>query len=263
MPTMLDTIVSHKRVELERDKASVPFRELEVRIVDLPPTRSFAGALRRRRGIHLIAEIKKASPSKGVIRSDFDPVSIAGAYASAGADALSVLTDERFFQGSLDIFRAVHECVDLPILRKDFTLDIYHLYQSRVAGADAVLLIAAILTDDELRRFVGVAEALGLACLVEAHDESELDRALDAGAQIIGVNNRDLKTFETSLETTYRLRRAIPPNVLCVSESGIASREDALRLQRAGVDAMLVGESLMRSPNISEKVGELLGAATN
>jgi indole-3-glycerol phosphate synthase len=263
MPTILDTIVAHKRVELERDRRTVPLRDLQAQVRDLPATRPFADALRRRNGIHLIAEVKRASPSKGVIRADFDPVTIAGEYAAAGADAVSVLTDERFFQGSLDALRAVRLRVDRPLLRKDFALDAYHLYQARVAGADAVLLIVAILTDDTLRMLSETASALNLACLVEVHDEFELERALNAGARIVGVNNRDLKTFVTTLETTFRLRSQVPNGVLCVSESGIASREDAERLERAGVDAMLVGESLMRSGDIKGKVRELLGWSLN
>jgi len=259
MSTILDTIVAHKRVELERDKSAFPLRELEARLPDLPATRPFADALRRRPGIHLIAEVKKASPSKGVLRVDFDPVAIAQEYETAGADAISVLTDERFFQGSLSALQAVRSCVGCPILRKDFTLDVYHLYQARVAGADAVLLIVGILSDDALRELVERAASLDLACLVEVHDEEELERALRANARIVGVNNRDLKTFATNLETTFRLRPKIPHDVLCVSESGIESREDVLRLERAGVDAMLVGESLMRSPDVGAKVRALLG----
>lgn len=259
MPTLLDTIVAHKRFELERDCLRLPPKELQARLTDLPPTRSFADALRRRKKIHLIAEVKKASPSKGVLRADFDPVAIAHAYDIAGADALSVLTDERFFQGSLDHLRAVRAHVDRPILRKDFTLDVYHLYQARAAGADAVLLIVAILSDDALRQLSETARTLGLDVLVEVHNEPELERALRLNASIIGVNNRDLRTFTTALETTFRLRSQIPEGVLCVSESGIESREDVVRLERAHVDAVLVGEALMRSSDIPGKIRELFG----
>lgn len=259
MPTFLDTILAHKRLELERDSSRLPLKELQARLIDLPPTRSLADALRRRKNIHLIAEIKKASPSKGVLREDFDPVAIAYAYDTAGADALSVLTDERFFQGSLDHLRAVRAHVDRPILRKDFTLDVYHLYQARVAGADAVLLIVALLSDDALHQLSETARTLGLDVLVEVHNESEIERALRINPSLIGVNNRDLRTFNTTLETTFRLRSQIPEGVLCVSESGIESREDVKRLESARVDAILVGEALMRSPDILGKIRELFG----
>ncbi|MBM3216527.1 indole-3-glycerol phosphate synthase TrpC [Candidatus Poribacteria bacterium] len=260
--SILDKIVAHKRKELRRDAESVPRSEL-VRVVrDLPPTKPFADAIRRSGGVRLIAEVKKASPSKGVIREDFDPVAIAQAYEEGGAHALSVLTDERFFQGSLAYLREIRAFVELPILRKDFTLSEYHVYQARAAGADAILLVVAILGDDHLRDLLACASENDLACLVEVHDETELDRALAAGATIIGVNNRDLRTFETRLETTFRLRERIPPDRICVSESGIDSRGDVERLDDAGVDAMLVGESLMRSDDIAAKVRELVGSSS-
>ncbi|MDA1190697.1 MAG: indole-3-glycerol phosphate synthase TrpC [Candidatus Poribacteria bacterium] len=261
--TILDRIVETKRAELARDKSETPLAELKARARDLPPPRDFAAALRRDgRGdgaIRLIAEVKKASPSKGVIREDFHPVSIAKEYAASSADAISCLTDEQYFQGHLSYLTAIRREIALPILRKDFTIDPYHVWQARVAGADAVLLIAAILSDETMRELRDCATELGLSALVEVHDDAELDRALALNARIIGVNNRNLHTFETALNTTFALRKRVPKEIVFVSESGIHTREDVSRLEAAGVDAMLVGESLMRSDSIGAKIAELRG----
>lgn len=259
---ILDTIVAQKRL----DVAALPPRPLERR----PDARDFAGALRPPRcgELALIAEVKKASPSAGVIRADFDPVRIAQAYEAGGASALSVLTDEKFFQGSLTFLRAIRAAVKLPLLRKDFIIDARQIAESVEAGADAVLLIVAILSDLELLHFSSLAAQAGLAALVEVHDAAELDRALAAGATLIGVNNRDLKSFKVDLATTERMAAKLraatgstPRSITLVAESGIHTRADALRLHRSGAHAMLVGESLLREEGIERKVKELLGVA--
>ena len=255
---ILDTIIAHKQKELEVEQAQVPLVDLKAAVKNLPPTRGFRNAISGRDTVKLIAEVKKKSPSKGIIREDFHPVSIAETYVKNGAAAISVLTDTHFFAGELDYLRAIRNAVDVPLLRKDFTIDPYHIYQARVAGADAILLIVAALRVSQLQAFMEVAASLSLACLVEVHTREELAIALDVDAQIIGINNRDLRTFHTDIATTFQLREAIPANRVVVSESGIYSREDVMQLQEAGVHAMLVGESLMRSPDIGEQVRRLV-----
>lgn len=205
----------------------------------------------------LIAEIKKASPSKGVIREDFDPQKIAAEYAENGATALSVLTDEAYFQGCDRYLQQAREVAELPVLRKDFTVDEYQIYEARVLGADAILIIVALMDGGQLRDFAGLAREQGLTALVEVHTTEELDRALEQPLELVGINNRDLTTFETSLETTFQLLPLIPDGVTTVSESGIYTREDIDRLETAGIDAVLVGESLMRERDIGAKVREL------
>ena len=251
---ILDTIIAHKRKELAAEQAQVPLTKLETEVINLPPTRDFRSAITGIDTVKLIAEVKKKSPSKGIIREDFHPVSIAETYVENGAAAISVLTDKHFFAGELDYLRAIRDAVDVPLLRKDFTIDPYHIYQARVAGADAILLIVAALTATELRTFMEIADSLSLASLVEVHTSEELAIALDVDAQIIGINNRDLHTFHTDIATTFRLRDTIPSDKIVVSESGIYSREDVVKLQEADVHAMLVGESLMRSPDIGQQV---------
>jgi indole-3-glycerol phosphate synthase len=209
-------------------------------------------------GVHLIAEVKKASPSRGVIRHDFDPVAIAAAYAAHGASGLSVLTDEEYFHGSLEYLRRTRRAVDIPVLRKDFILDTYQLWEARAAGADAVLLIAECLDDCHLRKLHREALALGLTPLVELYEPENLPRVLDAGATLIGINNRNLHTFEVDLEHTLRLCAQVPDECLLVSESGISRYEDLRRLAAAGVSAVLVGESLMRQPDVGRAVRRLL-----
>ncbi|MCH7752302.1 MAG: indole-3-glycerol phosphate synthase TrpC [Planctomycetes bacterium] len=218
----------------------------------------FFGALAAEGPIRLIAEVKKASPSAGVIRADFDPVAIAKIYEEHGATCLSVLTDESYFEGSLDDLRAVREAVQLPVLRKDFLIDSYQLLEARVAGADAVLLIAECLDDCQLRKLYNEAVELGLTPLVELYDPANLPRVLEAGATLVGVNNRNLHTFEVDLEQTLRMRRDVPENCVLVGESGIKGRGDVERLEAAGVDAILVGESLLRQADIGAAVDELL-----
>ena len=257
---ILETIVAHKREELKRDKEKTPLQTLKNRIPGLAPTRDFKAALAAPGVINLIAEVKRRSPSKGIIREDFDPVKIAKIYAGNGASAISVLTDHEFFGGDLSFLSAIRNAVDVPLLRKDFTIDEYHIYQARAAGADAVLLIVAILTPEQLREFIGVAKHLNLAALVEVHTQTELDIALDVGADIIGINNRDLKTFHTDIATSFHLRKSILKDKIVVSESGIYTREDVIRLGEADMDAILVGESLMRSADIGGKVRALVGS---
>ncbi|MDX1947294.1 MAG: indole-3-glycerol phosphate synthase TrpC [Pirellulaceae bacterium] len=259
MPTILDEIVATKRREIDAAKGRLPLVELRARLADAPPVRDFFAPLAAAGPIKLIAEVKKASPSKGVIRADFDPVAIARTYAAAGANCLSVLTDEHYFQGSLDYLRQIRAAVEIPLLRKDFILDTYQLVEARAAGADAVLLIAECLDDCHLRGLHNEALELGLTPLVEFYEPENLPRVLAAGAQLIGVNNRDLRSFQVDLGHVIRLRDQIPLDCVLVGESGIHTRADVLRLQEAGVDAMLVGESLMREANIDAAVRRLLG----
>jgi len=247
--TILSRIIESKRAEVAVRRGQLSERELRAQLVDLAPTRGFRHALRHTSNpIALIAEVKRASPSKGVIRPAFDPIEIAWRYYQAGADALSVLTDEPYFGGRLEYLTLIRSQVPLPLLRKDFIVDPYQIYESRVMGADAILLIvAAIESDTALREWRELAESLGLDVLVEVHTEAELERALTMGATLIGINNRNLHTFETSLQTTFDLLPRIPSEVLLVSESGIETAEQVRALQQAGVKAILVGETLMRA----------------
>ncbi len=259
MATILDKIVATKRQEIEQAKSRRPVAELQAALRDAPPARDFFAALAAPGPIRLIAEVKKASPSKGIIRADFQPVEIAKAYERAGASCLSVLTDEAYFQGSLDYLRAIRQQVGLPVLRKDFILDPYQLLEAREAGADAVLLIAECLDDCHLRALHNEALEWGLTPLVEFYEPDNLPRVLEAGATLIGVNNRDLRSFSVDLHHTVRMREQVPDHCLLVGESGIHSREDVLLLERAGVNAILVGERLMASSDIAEAVHQLLG----
>jgi indole-3-glycerol phosphate synthase len=258
MPTVLDKIVAAKWREIEAAKSARPEAQLRKLVELAPPVRNFFAPLAEPGPIRLIAEVKKASPSRGVIRADFQPVEIARTYAAHGATCLSILTDREFFQGSLEYLRDVRQAVGLPVLRKDFILDEYQLYEARAAGADAVLLIAECLDDCNLRKLHNAAVALGMSPLVEIYEPQNLSRVFDAGATLIGINNRDLRTFETDLEHTIRLRDRVPDQCVLVSESGIRTRADVQRLQAAGVDAILVGETLMASPDIGAAVDGLL-----
>ena len=261
MPTILDRIVDTKWMEIAAARVRVPEGELDRLAAGLPPARDFAGALARPGGVRVIAEVKKASPSAGVIRPDFDPVAVAAAYERHGAACVSVLTDAEYFRGSLDHLAAVRAAVGLPLLRKDFILDRYQMLEARLAGADAVLLIAEILPGNQLADLYREATALGLHALVELHDADQLPRVLDAGATLVGINNRDLRTFQTRLEHTLDLMPRIPGDVTVVSESGIRTRADLDRLAAAGVRAVLVGESLMRAPDVGAALDELLRSA--
>jgi indole-3-glycerol phosphate synthase len=259
MPTILDRIVTTKRREIERARAAVPEAELRARIADAPRVQNFFTPLAASGPIRLIAEVKKASPSAGVIRSDFDPVAIAKTYAAHGATCISVLTDESYFQGSLDYLRQIRAAVGLPVLRKDFVLDTYQVLEARAAGADAVLLIAECLDDCHLRKLFNAICELGMTPLVEFYEPENLQRVFDAGATLIGVNNRNLHTFEVDLEHAIRMRECVPDECVLVGESGITTRVDVERLEAAGVDAILVGESLMRETDIGAAVDRLLG----
>ena len=276
MPTRTDaflsTILASTRATVAAAKASVPVAELERRAAQHHP-RGWAAALRRQAatGPAVIAEIKKASPSKGLIRAAFDPAWLARRYRAGGAAALSVLTDEPYFQGSLRNLELASAAAPLPCLRKDFMVDEYQIVEARAHRADAILLIAAALTDAELKRFAQAARSLSLDVLVEVHTAEELDRVLDSGiaalgetgALAIGVNNRDLKTFDVSQETSLTLVERIPPSVVRVTESGISTPEDIARLRKAGFDAFLIGESLMRQPDPGEALAALLKGAAS
>jgi len=231
--------------------------------LEQPPPLDFTSALRSDH-IQLIAEVKKASPSRGIIRHDFNPAEIAQIYANNGAAAISVLTETKYFQGSLDHLRDIRKALGdkkLPLLRKDFILDSYQVYESRACGADGLLLIVAILTPEKLETLLELSHELGMSCLVEVHNEAELEIALRSQARIIGINNRDLSTFAVDLTTTKRLRPLIPPDRIVVSESGIKNRSDLEKLREWGVDAVLIGESLMSAANIAAKMKELFSAA--
>ncbi len=258
----LDKIVAVKKQEVEALKASTSIAELERKIAGMPATLGFRSRLveRAKRPMGLIAEVKKASPSKGLIRPDFDPVAIASAYERAGADCLSVLTDEPHFQGANSYLTAVRAAVGLPLLRKDFTIDPIHIYEARAIGADAILLIAAILTKEQLRSYLALGAELGLDAIVEVHDREELDVALDLGADLVGINNRNLKTFVVDLAVTEELLLSIPKDRFVISESGISKPEDVARVATAGARAVLVGEHFMRQPDVAEAVGALMGA---
>ena len=264
MTDILDKIVAVKREEvaaaLKRKSLDLVRADAESRVL----TRDFVGALRAKLAqgqAGVIAEIKKASPSKGVLREDFIPADIAQTYAEHGAACLSVLTDVQFFQGAVDYLKQARASCQLPVLRKDFIVDAYQVYESRVMGADAILLIAAILDDAQMKDFEAIARSLDMAVLVEVHDEVELARALKLKTPLIGVNNRNLKTFEVSLDTTLRLMQLVPADRLLVTESGIRNREDVLHMGAAGVNAFLVGEAFMRAPDPGAALAELFAIA--
>lgn len=267
MSDVLQTILARKHAEVAVRKTRVPIAELRTRNANAPPTRGFAAALRKRvEAGHaaVIAEIKKASPSKGLIRSDFDPAAIARSYASGGACCLSVLTDVDFFQGSDAYLREARDACTLPVLRKDFTVDVYQVHEARAIGADAILLIAAALDNAALVNMHALAIECGLDVLVEVHNPVDLQRALmltNPPRTLIGINNRDLRTFETTIETTLSLKEAVPRDRLLVTESGIATREDVERLRAAGVQAFLVGETFMRAPDPGAELARLFAGA--
>ncbi|MGA2619137.1 MAG: indole-3-glycerol phosphate synthase TrpC [Thermoguttaceae bacterium] len=259
MSTILDRIVADKRRAVAAAKARLPEAALRDRLPTAPPTRDFLAALSASGPIRLIAEVKKASPSRGVLRADFHPAAIAEIYQSHGAAAVSVLTDEPYFQGSLEHLRQVRAAVDLPVLRKDFIVDPYQVLEARAAGADAVLLIAECLPGEDLGRLHDAVTTLGMTPLVELYEPENLARVLAVGARLVGINNRDLRTFRTDLEHTLRLRPRVPADRWVVAESGIRTRQDAKRLEAAGVAAMLVGETLVTRPDPGTAIDELLG----
>jgi len=259
MADILGKIVARRKQSIAAAKRRVPEAQLHKQIEAAPAPRDFFAALAEKKSISLIAEVKRASPSAGLIREDFQPVEIARTYEAHGATCISVLTEEEHFRGRLDDLSEVRRAVSAPVLRKDFILDSYQLLEARAAGADAVLLIAECLDDCHLRKLFRESLDLGMVPLIELYEPENLPRVLEAGATLIGVNNRNLQTFEVDLHHTLRLREQIPAECLLVSESGIRTREDVLLLEQAGIDAMLVGESLMAQPDIGPAVDALLG----
>lgn len=248
---ILDEIVEKRKIQLEREKAAADFETVKKAAEKLDrQCISFKNALAKPDRLSVISEVKKASPSKGLIQPNFDPVKIAKEYETCGADAVSCLTEEHYFQGSSEYFKAIRQAIGLPMIRKDFIIDEYQIYEARLMGADAILLIAAVLDDEKLKRFGDTARSLGLDILAETHDESELERVLALDFDIIGINNRNLKTFEVTLETTARLAGMIPEGKVIVSESGIRDNADMKTVRSYGTDAVLIGETLMRSGNI-------------
>jgi indole-3-glycerol phosphate synthase len=256
---ILDTIIETKRREVAARKAATPLAGLEKMIASMPPARDFKAALVAGAGCAIIAEVKRRSPSRGLLRADFDPVRIAQEYEHCGAAAVSVLTDETFFGGCNADLAAVKSAVSLPVLRKEFIIDPYQVCETREIGADAILLIAAILTEGQLREYRELADSLGLVALVEIHDREELEKALSAGAEIVGINNRDLNTFATDLRTSMELSPLIPKDRIAVSESGIRTRGEIETLSKAGIRAFLIGETLIAALEIGPKLKELLG----
>jgi indole-3-glycerol phosphate synthase len=263
MPDVLKKIVDYKTGEVAAMKSAVPLHEVMRHLEDLEDQpRGFEAALLnslQSGWTAIIAEVKKGSPSKGVIREDFDPLEIAKIYQDNGATCLSVLTDEHFFLGHLNYLTQIREQVSLPLLRKDFIFDPYQIYQARAAGADAILLIAAMLDISQLRDFTALARELYMDVLMEVHDERELETALQTDCRMIGINNRDLRSFQVDISTSERLTALIPEGHIVVGESGINHREEIVRLQEKGVHAFLIGESMMRENNVGEKLRELLG----
>lgn len=256
---MLQQILDHKRHEVQQQMEQVPMEELQVQAENMPPCRDFAAAIKKSSGVQVIAEVKHRSPSKGLLRENFNPVELAVCYAQAGAAAISVLTDNRFFGGRLQYLEEIKKNVSLPLLRKDFIIHPYQMYQSKVRGADAVLLIVAALDDEELSKLHNQARLLGMTALVEVHDEIELQRALDIGANIIGINNRNLSTFVTDINTTYKLMQSIKEQgITVVSESGISTSEDMANMARHNINAVLVGEALVTSPDPGLILSQLL-----
>jgi len=260
MKSILDEILAHKREEVAERSAATPLPQVQAAAVAMPPTRDFSNALAAQIKLGqaaIIAEVKKASPSKGVIRDQFDPVAIARSYETAGASCLSVLTDEKYFQGRDEFLRLIRDAVDLPLLRKEFMVSEYQVHESRALGADCILLIVSALDKIQLTELHHCAKTLSLDVLIEVHDAAELAVALDLSPSLVGINNRNLKTFETNLKVTYDLLETIPPEVLVVTESGIRTREDVLAMRERNVHAFLVGEAFMRAEDPGVALREL------
>jgi indole-3-glycerol phosphate synthase len=257
--SILDRIVAHKKQEIKKKKQKVNLETLKARVREVEEVRSFKEALSRPDELTLIAEVKKASPSRGVLREDFNPVEIARIYEENGVAAISVLTEERYFLGSMEYLAEIRKAVKIPLLCKDFIFDEYQVYESRAGGADAFLLIAALLSRERIEAFLSLGRGLGMESLVEIHTEEELARVLETSAEIIGINNRDLKTFTVDFSTVLRLRKLIPPGKIVVSESGIQSAQEVELLRQAGINAILVGEVFLKERDIGRKVRELQG----
>jgi len=255
---ILDEIVAYKKEELIRQKRENSLSDLKSRLPKPASLRNFKKAISNPDKTNLIAEIKKASPSAGIIKKEFYPIEIARIYASSGASAISVITDKKFFQGSINLLSQIRPEVNLPLFRKDFIIDEYQVYESLLKGADAILLIASILDKKKMDELISLSNSLGLDFIIEVHNLDELNRALATNAEIIGINNRDLHTFEVDLGTTYELMKHIPPDRIVVSESGIKSRDDILSLKKSGVNAFLVGEALIKEDSISRKIKEMV-----
>lgn len=256
---ILEEIVAYKRRKIQEEKQQLPMTSLQKQLKESPPSVSFKDAMKKPGKLKIIAEVKKASPSKGIIREDFHPLKIAKEYESNKVEAISVLTEDKYFSGSPDYLKEIRKETTLPLLRKDFIIDPYQIYQSRVLGADAILLIAAILTSQQLTDFQKLAEEIGLDCLVEVHTQEELEKVLKTEAEIIGINNRNLKTFETNLSTTEKLMKMMPKEKIVISESGIHHREDMFFLEELKVKGVLIGEALMKASSIKEKLQALRG----
>lgn len=255
---ILQQIISEKRLEIEESNRSLPIASLVRKIANRDAPRDFLRAISQER-LQLIAEVKKASPSKGVLNPDLDPVVLGRSYAESGAAAISVLTEVNHFQGSLEYMSVIKDKVDIPLLRKDFIFDEYQIYESAAFGADALLLIAAILSQEQLSGLLQLSHRLGMDCLVEVHNETELEQAIQSQTKIIGINNRDLNTFEVDINTTRRLIPLVPVGISVVSESGIKSREDIITMMECGVNAVLIGEALITAESIPDKIKELMG----
>lgn len=257
---ILDKLAASARVRVDRLKAERPLESVREEALSIKPEKPFCfEAALKKEDIAFICEVKKASPSKGLIAPDFPYVHIAKDYEAAGADAISVLTEPEYFLGSDDYLSAVRRAVNIPVIRKDFTIDPYQIYEARIIGADAVLLICALLDTEALTEYIRIADTLGLTALVEAHDAAEVASALEAGARVIGVNNRNLKTFEVDIENSARLRQLVPEHITFVSESGIKTPGDIDALRKNGTDAVLIGETLMRSSRKAEELARLRG----
>jgi len=262
--SILDQIIENKRIELENTKNSIPLEDLKARINDMDPVQSFRDAIKRQKDgpVKLVAELKKASPSKGLIREDFRLSHIVSVYDRKQVSAISVLTEERFFSGSLKNLQETRKRTEKPLLRKDFIFDEYQVYEARANGADAMLLIAAALEKSQIADLHGLAKELSLDCLVEVHNLKELDATLDCGAEIVGINNRNLKTLEISLNMTFEMLKDIPEDRIVVSESGISSREHVELIESTRADAILVGTAIMKSEDIGAKIDKLMGVRT-
>lgn len=256
MKDILKEIIENKKKEVAKSKKNLYIEILKERVNTLPPTKDFKKSLYSK-DLSIIAEVKKASPSKGVIKKNFNPVKIAKIYERGKVDAISVLTDTKYFKGSLSYLKRIRKMVFVPILRKDFIIDEYQIYESRYYGADAVLLIVSILTESELKYFIKLAKKINMDCLVEVHNKGQVKKALKCNAEIFGINNRDLRTFRTNLKTTENLIKYIPNDKIVVSESGIKTKEDIKYLKSLGVDAVLIGETFMRSQDMLKVIKDL------